>query len=105
MSGDDLSRAERKEEYETLLGVVEHNTGGKQPALARIPSIKQTALQAGVTEPTKRTKAAIEQGDLLRLRDRVVRTTEEDLKDALGELNEHIITVADALEEVSDDGE
>ncbi len=103
MTVSDTTREERKDEYETLLGVVEHNTGGKQPALARIPSVKQTALQAGVTAPRSRLQAAVENGDLLRLRDRVVRTTEEDLRDALGELNEHIITVADALEEVDDE--
>jgi len=56
----DTTREERKDEYETLLGVVEHNTGGKQPALARIPSVKQTALQAGVTAPRSRLQAAVE---------------------------------------------
>ncbi len=103
MSDDDLSRDDRRDEYETVLGIVEHNTGGRQPALARIPSVQQTAIQAGVSAPRSRLQAAVEQGDLLRIRDRVVRTTEPDLRDALGELNEHRQDVVDALEEVVDD--
>jgi len=103
MTGNDTTRAERRAEYETVLRIVEHNTGGRQPALARIPSVQQTAIQAGVTAPRSRLQAAIEQGDLLRLRDRVVRTTEPDLRDALGEINEQRQDVVDALEEVTDD--
>ena len=37
-------------------------------------------------------------GDLLRIRDRVVRSEEADLRDALGELNEHRQDVIHALE-------
>lgn len=100
---DDTTRAERRDEYETLLSIVEQNTGGRQPALARIPSVKQTAIQAGVTAPRSRLQAAVENGDLLRIRDRVVRTTEEGLRDALGELNAQRQDVVEALEEVVDD--
>ncbi len=100
---DDTTRADRRDEYETLLGIVEHNTGGRQPALARIPSVQQTAIQAGVSAPRSRLQAAVEQGDLLRIRDRVVRTTEPDLRDALGELNKQRQDVVDALEEVAGD--
>jgi len=99
----DTTREERKDEYETLLGIVEHNTGGRQPALARISSVKQTAIAAGVTAPRSRLQAAVENDDLLRIRDRVVRMERDDLQDALGELNGHVQTVADALEEVDDD--
>lgn len=96
---------ERKAEYQTLLGIVEHNTGGRQPALAHIPSVKQIAIAAGVTAPRSRLKAAVENGDLLRIRDRVVRTTEPDLRDALGELNGQRQDVVAALQEVVDGGE
>jgi len=103
MSDDDTTRAERKDEYETILRIVEGNTGGKQPALARAASVKQVAISAGVTAPRSRLQAAVENGDVLRIRDRVVRTTEPDLRDALGEINEQRQDVIDALEEVTGD--
>lgn len=99
----DLTRADRRDEYEKLLSIVEHNTGDKQPALARAASIKSTAIAAGVTAPRSRLQAAVEQGDLLQIRDRVVRTAEPDLRDALGELNEQRQTVIAALEEEAAD--
>lgn len=100
---DDLTREERRDEYEAVLHIIEANTGGKQPALARAASVKQTAIAAGVTAPRSRLQSAVENGDVLRIRDRVVRMQREDLKDALGELNGQVQTVADALEEVGDD--
>lgn len=67
MPGDDLSREERKWEYDRTLGIVDANTGGKQPALAKLTSIHQIAISVGVTEPIKRTQSAVEQGDLFRV--------------------------------------
>jgi len=67
MSDDDLSREERKWEYERTLGVVDANTGGAQPALARLTSLHQVAVSVGVTAPIKRTQSAVEQGDLFRV--------------------------------------
>jgi len=103
MSDDESTREERKDAYERVLSIVEHNTGDNQPALASTTSISQIAVGIGIEKPGKPLRAAVENGDLLRIRDRVVRTEEADLRDALGELNQQCQTVADALEEVTDD--
>ncbi|MFW5903713.1 MAG: hypothetical protein ACOCS7_03140 [Halolamina sp.] len=97
---DETTRSDRRDEYHQVLGIVEANTGGRQRPLARVASVKQTAIQAGVTDPRGRVRAAVEQGDLLRVGDRVVRTNEDDLRTALDELNEQRQRVLAALEEV-----
>ncbi len=77
--GEDLTREERKEEYERVLSIIKHNTGGEQPPMASRTSITQIASQAGITKPTTRLRAAIDNGDVMRWLGKVCLTEEDAL--------------------------
>ncbi|MFW5935356.1 MAG: hypothetical protein ACOCQL_05855 [Halolamina sp.] len=82
MSGD-LTRADRRDEYHQVLRIVDANTGGAQPALASVSSITQIASSAGVTEPGKRLRAAVENDDVVTLEGRVCLAEPEAIRAAI----------------------
>lgn len=79
-STEDLTREERRDAYERVLSIVDHNTGGKQRAMVARTSVTQIAVSIGIVDPAKRVRAAIENDDLLRYHGRVCRTDEESLR-------------------------
>lgn len=110
---EEQTRAERKGQYEQVLPIIEHNTGGEQPALASLTSITQIARQTGINggDVLDRLQAAKENGDILEWQGRVALATERGLKDVVGEENQAeyprrqlIERCIDMLEEV-DNGE
>lgn len=84
------TRAERKEQYEQVLRIIEHNTGGDQPALASLTSITQIGRQAGIDgeDVLDRLQAARENDDILEWQGRVALATEEGLRAVIGEENQ-----------------
>lgn len=91
-----LTRSKHRREYHHILGIIDKNTGSlegpnDQPAMTAVTSIHQIASQNGVSEPTKRLRACIEQGDLVAWRDeeglQVCRARIEDLRAAIAEEN------------------
>lgn len=60
-------RARRRETYERVFGIVAHNTGGTQPPMAALSSVKIAASHAGLDpdQVSKAIRAARENGDLL----------------------------------------
>lgn len=81
-------RADRREAYERILRIVEHNTGGKQPAMATVTSVTQIAAEAGVDEPRKRLRAAVENDDVVVLEGRVCLAEPEAIRAAIEEESE-----------------
>lgn len=63
---DDHSRAESRERYETILAIVAHNTGGRQPPLASKRAILTSAGHAGIDGMAARRtlEAAVANDDL-----------------------------------------
>lgn len=92
-----LQSAKRRREFHHLLGIIEKNTGGKQPAMASASSIRQIANGNGVDDPRNRLRACIEQGQVVAYDGRVVRKRVEDLRAAIAE--------EDALESAEQDTE
>ena len=108
--GDDqLTRTDRREQYEHVLRIVEHNTGAPgrpQPAIIEVGQITLHAGSAGIDARTakKRIRAAVENDDLLKVQHRgVVRNTREGLQAALGEVYSQQQTIVDALEGADDE--
>jgi len=62
--GEDLTRRERREEYERVLRIVDAQTSKAQPPMAKRTSITQIASRLGL-KYEKRIKGAIQHGDLL----------------------------------------
>ena len=106
---DELSRAEKRDQYEAILGIVEHNTGepGKpQSAIIEPGQITLHAKHRGIKagHAKQRIKADIENNDLLEVQYRgVVRNTRDGLQAALGEINRQRQTIVEALNEGSND--
>jgi len=111
-SDEELTRRDRREQYGRILGIVDHNTGGKQRPMAALSTIHTIAGYAGidVDDVNKRLQAGVEQGDLVIISGRVCLAEEDELraaaayegerehlrKDRLGAINT-------ALQEVLDD--
>jgi hypothetical protein len=72
---------DRRETYEHVLGIVEHNTGGKQRPTAAWTSVVQIALANGNDHDQVSTaiRAAVENDDLLSWNGRLARTDRESL--------------------------
>lgn len=45
---EDLTRRERREQYERVLSIVDHNSGGKQRPMAPLSSVRTIAGYAGI---------------------------------------------------------
>lgn len=62
-----VSRARRKETYERVCRIVAYNTGGPQPPMAALYSVKTIASHAGLDagQVDRAIRAARENGDLL----------------------------------------
>lgn len=87
---DTQARRRRREEYETILRIVEHNTGGvdrPQPALAKRAVIVRLARQAGIQHrrARRRIQAAVENDDLLDWHGELARVDEASLKAVVAE--------------------
>ena len=83
-SDDEPTREDRRDLYEKLLRIVEYNTGDGAPATMAREQVLVTATHAGIDDP-KRVRsvlnAAVDNGDLLRVRGRVARTDVDSLHD------------------------
>ena len=112
-SGDeDLTRRERREQYERILDIVDANSGGKQRPMAALTTVRTIAGYCGIKakHTNKRLRAGVEQGDLVIVGGRVCLAEVDTLRaaaayeaerehprpDRLGEINT-------ALAEVTDD--
>lgn len=64
-------RAASRKRYETVLGIVRHNTGDPQPVLMKQSSVLVVATNGGLEgDAAKQSlKAAVDNGDLVRWRD------------------------------------
>jgi len=82
MSGEQLTRDERREEYYRLLSIVDAQTSKAQPAMASKTSITTIASRIGL-EWEKRLKAAVENEDLLAYDGRVCLADREAILDRL----------------------
>ena len=82
------TRAERRDAYESILRIVEYNTGDGGPALAKQTSILLTAGHAGIGADRARSmiQAAIGNRDLVRVGDRIARTDDASLQDVVAEM-------------------
>jgi len=111
-SDGELSRRKRRDQYDRLLAIVDHNTGGKQRPMATLHETRTIAGYAGidVDDVDKRLQAGVEQGDLVIISGRVFLGEEDALRAAAayeGE-REHLRkgrlgAVNTALQEVFDD--
>lgn len=108
------SRAQRREQYEKILRIVEHQTGGKQSALAPKTSIRITAAHAGMRkeDARKRIQAAIENGDIFEWHGQVALVDEPSIEAVRDEEIEADITrkrligkCNGILQNLRDDGE
>lgn len=113
---DTHSFADSADDYQTVLRIVDHNTGHKQPPMASRSSILQTAVDsAGLDSQTVHAKlgAAEQNGDLVTLRvgrtTKVARRTDAALRAIIAaenakppaERNEELMdTVRDLIREV-----
>ena len=77
----DNTHERRKEAYHKVLGVVEHNTGGKQPAMVSRTTVRQIASTSGFSASESKTaiRAAVENGDLITWHGKLFRTDEPSL--------------------------
>ena len=114
MSDNNLTRRERREQYERVLSIVDHNSGGKQRPMAALYEVRTIAGDAGIgyKDVKKRLTAGVKNGDLVIVESRVCLADEEAIRaavryeggrehirqDRLGKLNT-------ALQEVTDDDE
>jgi len=110
---ENLTTAERRDQYERILAIVDANSGGKQRPMAALTTVRTIAGYCGITakHTNKRLRAGVEQGDLVIVGERVCLAEADALraaaayeadrehprKDRLGAINT-------ALREV-DDGE
>jgi len=113
-SGDEeeLTRRERREQYERVISIVDANSGGKQRPMAALSTVRTIAGYVDIKPKhvKKRLEAAVANGDLVIVEGRVALADEETLREAareeaerehprqdrLGKLNR-------AIDEVTDD--
>lgn len=103
-----ITSSDRRRENYHILGIIEKNTGGAQPAMASVTSVLGIATDNGVANARKRLRAARENDDVVICHGRVVRADRpDDLREAIGEENmreepdrEKIARLVAALEEV-----
>jgi hypothetical protein len=111
--GDDeeLTRAERREQYERILGIVDANTGGKQRPMAALSTVRTIAGYCGIgaTHTNKRLRAATEQDDLVIVGKRVCLAEADALRAAAAyeaerehPREERLGAINTALQEVDD---
>ncbi len=83
-SDEDLTRRDRREQYERVISIVDHNTDGKQRPMAALHEIRTIAGYAGidVEDVDKRLQAGVEQGDLVIVGGRVCLAEEDALRTA-----------------------
>lgn len=93
MTNADTTRADRRQEYQTVLRVIELNTGGKQRPMAPMRSIRKICGYGGIDTETvdKRVQAAVENGDLLRDGGRVCLADAEQVKQRVADTDEAVL--------------
>ncbi len=83
--GEELTREERRDQYERVCSIVEHNTGGKQRPMASLHSVRTIAKHAGIDaeDVDKRLKRGVKNGDLVIVEGRVCLAEESSVRAAI----------------------
>jgi len=101
MSGEtQAARSERREQYELVLGIVDHNSGGKQPPMAALTSVRTIAGHADIDaeDVDKRIGGGVQHGELLREDGRVCLADAADMRKHIEETADvdHLRTLLNA---------
>jgi len=85
-SGDEeLTRRERREQYERVISIVDANSGGKQRPMAALSTVRTIAGYVDIKPKhvKKRLEAAVANGDLVIVEGRVALADEETVRAAI----------------------
>lgn len=82
---EDLTRCERREQYERVLSIVDHNSGGKQRPMAVLTSVRTIAGYVGIDaeDVEKRLQRGVKNGDLVVVEGRVCQADEASVRAAI----------------------
>lgn len=97
---EELTRRDRREQYERVCSIIDGETSAKQPPMAALSSVKTTAgyIDIAPKHVEKRIKVGLKRGDLLREGDRVCLADADEVRKRIENADDvgHLRTLLEA---------